>query len=717
MDTRKHHSVKPASKEEALNLDEIIDYLRKFWRRKWLILLGGLIGLIIGWGISTQVKPVFTATSEILINPKDITGGLEKEGGELEDLQNLSMQAAIINSPAIINEVIKKYNLEKLDPFSNVISPVELFRKYLGIKINSSSRTILISFTFYRPDIAALIANGIAETFLYSGIARTSGSQAEDIEALENQIPKLTDRLEESRAKIKAFTQKNPEVMSYVVMEQQMGRLNEELIDLNTRRINIETSTADLERYLTEGGDPFMHPAIRSKESIAEKLQQLHEAEVLLLELKQEYREKHPKVMDANSKIASLKRSLDIEKSKAIDNLREELSTVDARLETIKNAISDIKGRLTEMSPKISEYNKYLNEELTTVELIENINQRIIEKTLSADMKRPGVEILARAEIPISADQKKMVVVLAGFGIGCLVIGVLIFLKDQLDTSLHSPDDVDNIVGKPCLGIIPHVKVQKDTFQPLFKKRRYEILFKDSLSFIRTNINFVLSDTEERVLLFTSSITSEGKSFFVYQLAQSFASQGKKTLLLDADLRKSVLKYVFPPKQEEESKDLDRYLVGKAEINDIIEKTDIENLDFIRSGHVQYNVPEALGSEKMKSLIHELKARYEVVLIDAPPVIPVNDVLSLANWVDDIVLIVKGGKTHRRIVDTCITKLSRRNIPILGVILTQVKQAEKGQYYYYYYYYSEEGADRRLAEKEEKDKKGKKGKTEEKPAD
>jgi len=370
--------------------------------------------------------------------------------------------------------------------------------------------------------------------------------------------------------------------------------------------------------------------------------------------------------------------------------MHEEAVALKTRRRTIGDSAAEIKEKLEEMAPLIGEYQALIKTEAAALNLIDSINAKVIASSLAADMKRPGVEILGRAEVPLEAANKKSKLLIAGFFLGLMTGAGLIFLKEMLDRSVRTPDDVEEVLHKPLLGQIPFMKIEPKGFTPDLKNKRMEQLFQDAVSFIRTNINFVLTDTGNKVIMLTSSVPDEGKSFATYHLAKSFAKQGRKVIIVDADFRRSFLKHMIPATRGDVG--LDRYLTQDMALDSIIEKTETDNLDFIRSGKAHFNTPEALSSRRMGDLLKELKNRYDVILLDTPPVIPVNDVLALEKWVETVVLVARWGKTHRKVIQTAIQKMSIRNIPVLGVILTQVKGADRGQYYYYYYYYSHDSA-------------------------
>ncbi|MDP5274748.1 CpsD/CapB family tyrosine-protein kinase [Chengkuizengella sp. 2205SS18-9] len=198
---------------------------------------------------------------------------------------------------------------------------------------------------------------------------------------------------------------------------------------------------------------------------------------------------------------------------------------------------------------------------------------------------------------------------------------------------------------------------------------------------IRTNIQFAAVDQDIKSIVVTSSTPSEGKSTTTANLAIVFAQQGKKVLLVDADLRKPTMHYTF---QLLNTYGLTNVLAGQAAMNGVISKTDNEHLSVITSGPIPPNPAEMLGSNAMKQFVKEAKQNYDIVLFDSPPVLAVTDAQILGNLSDGVILVVQSGKTEVEAAQKSKELLQQANTKILGTVLNQKKTSKKQGYYYYY---------------------------------
>ncbi|KJE27906.1 tyrosine-protein kinase YwqD [Geobacillus kaustophilus] len=199
---------------------------------------------------------------------------------------------------------------------------------------------------------------------------------------------------------------------------------------------------------------------------------------------------------------------------------------------------------------------------------------------------------------------------------------------------------------------------------------------------IRTNIEFSFIDEPLRSLMVTSSAPSEGKSTTAANLAVVFAQQGKKVLLVDADLRKPTVHYTF---RLNNYAGLTSVLTSASSLSSTLQGTAVENLTVLTAGPIPPNPAELLSSRIMDRLLHELQEMYDLVLFDTPPVLAVTDAQILANKCDGTVLVVASGKTEIAAAAKAKELLEAANAKLVGVVLNQRKQRGGSGYYYYQY--------------------------------
>lgn len=218
----------------------------------------------------------------------------------------------------------------------------------------------------------------------------------------------------------------------------------------------------------------------------------------------------------------------------------------------------------------------------------------------------------------------------------------------------------------------------------------YEV--NEQFKYLRTNLQFC--GAENKVIMFTSSIPSEGKSSTVLELAKSMAEFGKRVLLVDADLRRSMLRHkTTAPKEIEHG--LTHYLSGLAPLKDVIYETDDPMLNIIFAGPVPPNPSELLSANRLTPLLDWARSKYDYIFVDTAPLTAVIDAGIVAGACDGAVIIIEAEKIPYRMVQSVVMQLRNSACPILGVVLNKVNAAARhkryGSMYHYYRYYNRYG--------------------------
>ena len=273
---------------------------------------------------------------------------------------------------------------------------------------------------------------------------------------------------------------------------------------------------------------------------------------------------------------------------------------------------------------------------------------------------------------------------LAGI-VGLMLALGLVFLREYLDDTLKSPDDVEAATGLATLGTIIRMKGDKG------RKAIYRlaaILYPRSpvvegYRTLRTNIEFAGVDNPAHTILVTSAIPGEGKTTTAANLAAVFAQTGHATLLLDADLRKPGVHKMFDLQNTRGLTSLFRS--DEVQLRDVVQATEQEHLSVVTSGPLPPNPAELLRSARMRTILERLVGSYEFVIVDSPPLQAVTDAAILSALVEGTVLVVDAGRTRRGAVQNGHEALVKVGGRILGVTLNRMSEAMSGDYYYYDY--------------------------------
>jgi capsular exopolysaccharide synthesis family protein len=300
------------------------------------------------------------------------------------------------------------------------------------------------------------------------------------------------------------------------------------------------------------------------------------------------------------------------------------------------------------------------------------------------DSERPAIRVTVAspAEVPTAPVSPVPVRNLAvALAIGLLIGIGLAAARQSLDTTLKSLEQAEEVSGGPSLGAVPYDATANRnavaTGNDLHGHRA------EAYRKIRTSLQFVDVDRAHKVLLTTSCVPAEGKSVTACNLASSLAEAGRRVLLIDADLRRPrAARYLGLPS----GAGLTSVLLGKVSLTEAIQVWGGANqFSVLASGAVPPNPSEMLGSRNMHEILNELREKYDVVVIDAPPVLPVADALAIAPACDGALLVVRYGKTRRDQLANAVVALRRAELDVLGTVLNFAPRHGQDSYYYYRY--------------------------------
>ena len=253
-----------------------------------------------------------------------------------------------------------------------------------------------------------------------------------------------------------------------------------------------------------------------------------------------------------------------------------------------------------------------------------------------------------------------------------------LILRKALNTKIETQENIERMTNVPVLGKIIHN--HKKTNNVVFEYPKSPIA--ESYRVLRTNLDFSMKGESHKVIMVTSCITGEGKSFNAINIAMCYAQLGRKTILLDFDLRKPT---TYFNKQDEYASGLSSFLNNKASLKEIILKSSDDKLDYINSGPIPHNPAELIALDETRKLILSLKDMYEYIIIDTPPLAQVTDGFLLMNSTDLKVIIVRYNYSKKKVVSMVLKDLHHKNVEDICIVLND-NRIKSDQYGYGYGY-------------------------------
>jgi len=388
---------------------------------------------------------------------------------------------------------------------------------------------------------------------------------------------------------------------------------------------------------------------------------------------------KHPQVLSVDSQIEEYKRLILAEAKSHIKGLQNRLDGAKKKRESQQTYNDDAKKDIMGMQALYNEY-KSAKDEVTQLDnIIVNLRSRNLEERVGKELVKSPATIYSEAEPEGKPAKPNVALHLALGGVLGLMFGLgLAFFLEYMDTTVKSLDDVERYLGVPVLAVVPKdvgVLHRCSGYSP--DAEAYRIL--------RTNIEFNRKSPDANCLSVVSGGAGEGKSTTMMNLAYVCAQGGYNVLLIDADLRRPSLHTHF---EVSHATGLTNYLTTDIRLEDVVLRTQVENLFFLPSGLLPADSAGLLNSQRMVDLIAEVKSRFDLVLIDSPPILGVSDASVLANLADMTMIVVQHRKLPRHMLMRVKQSVENVGGKVVGVVLNNVDLRSDAQYQYYTSYYT-----------------------------
>jgi len=673
------------------------DYLLILRERVWYIVL--VFALVFSAAVifTFTRTPEFTsvASVQMLRNGPVVMQVQEVVNNDIRSAEDLNTQVKVLESLAIVQRVAERltgadreaflapYKTEPGEPPVDPAGIIFLNRKIVPVRLS-----LILQVQYAHPDrqVAAKVANLFVDEF----IAYNSRQRIEDsmkaVDDLKIRADQQKKRVEELAINLQAFRERNQQVS----LDQRKDIVTEKLKALNayvtqtTSRLNeAEVRWRQVQERKATPALLLELPFIAGQPLISQLVQQVSSQKIILAQLRERYRDKHPRMIEALNSLAQIEREL----GRAIDSAA---ASIDSDFQTARRNDEDARANLArqekeslDLDRQAVEYTNLERDLVINEQLLNNILARMRETSMSSSIETQSARVVDRAAPALKPSSPNIPLNLALGFLGGLALGTAFaFFVAYIDDRVKSSFDIESVIGLPLVGIIPEIKRmdQPDKAQIVINNQDKQVV--EAFLTLHSSLRLKDESKNAQAFLVTSTIPGEGKSFTSTNLALTFASHGEKVVIIDCDLRKPNVHKSF---RLENIKGVIDVCAGTHTIDDVVIKGVHANLDVIPAGGRAKNPTQVLNSRNFEHLLADLRKRYDRVFIDTPPLAAVSDAMVILPLVDGSIFMIFFNRVRRKAAQFSARKLLEANVPCFGAVLNGLNLAVSGYYYAQYY--------------------------------
>lgn len=702
---------------------DLIAYWRAIRKRLWAILLLAAVVTLLGAAIANSMPPLYRSTTTLLIDPgqqavarKDDAFMLDSPYGD-----NVQTQIEVLKSRNVVMQAIRGMRLwerAEFDPRKPPPAWEAQVREWLGIptappvdwnddrlaeavygaflgrastEVPPGSRLVRLSFETADPDLAPVILNNWVRVYVeVDREARFKASRGFNA-WLQERAADLQQNLARAERALQSYREQNNLVnvrgKAEAVSTTQMEGLMPQIISARVKLTEVESIYRQVQTV--RDGDYSSVPWIMNRTEVADANARVTAVKSKLAQLSQKYGFEHPIIVQAEAELAEARANLKGEMSLAVSSLAREYENARETLGALERVTAVERNKAQGVNKVEFQLGLLEREVQTNREMFDMFMTRAKQIDIASDLDKVVARVIDAA-IPVYAPVKpnKPKMILAALFIGLFIGLVGALLLDALDNSIKGADDLENRLHLPALASLPLLAAEPGHATLAIYQEQSGSIFAEAVRTARTGLLLSALDDPIRVFAVTSSLPSEGKSTFASNIALAL-SQNKSTLLVEADMRRPGLAKSFGLPAD--CKGLANLVSGDTLIDECIHPMEGSTLNLLPAGTLPPNPLELLSSKRFADTLAMLKERFEVIVIDTPPVELVSDALIVASLASATVFVVRTADTPLPIIRKGLQKLQRVDARVLGVVLNSVDFDKAQRYYGEYKGYGKRG--------------------------
>ncbi len=603
---------------------------------------------------------------------EDLKFQLKGNVGEILETSDIKLLVTITNEDNLFSQKDKEFAFK--------LSTIQQLTNYYGRKLNfripdQLATVIEINMETTSPELGKDVIDELINVYSESNLAAKNHLANMTIDYIEKQLDEVSTSLNEYEDNLQRFMSQN----RTMDVGQQATRFAEQLQNLQNQLAELMTQKRYFDYIKEYDKDNSDETQIIAPTSMGVQdpllnnlILELSTAQTQRANLIKNNQERNPIVARLEIQIRNLKNTISENIAAAARTNELSIQEMENRIDQIEKEMQKLPGTQMQMGGIERKYN-----------LNDAIYNYLLEKQAEAKITKasnlPDNVVIEPAHLnsfsPISPNKKLIYIAALLLGLG-IPIGILLLIN-SFKTTITTQEDIESITNAPILGKVFHFHNRKDNnvFTSSPKDKTAE-----TFRTLRTNMNFALNGSAHKTTLVTSCVSGEGKTFNALNIATSYAQTNKRTILLNFDLRKghSIIS------KADNTKGLSLYLTNEASLEEIIQKTDIQGLDYINSGPIPPNPLELMENENTSRLFEYLKKNYEHIIIDTPPLAQVSDALTIIGHANLNLVVTRYNVTKKKLLRLVLRELRSKNIHNVYIVLNDNKLVSEQMGYGYY---------------------------------
>ncbi len=709
----------------------VAQYWRIIKRRKWTVIGAIIAALIIGIIINLTTTRQYTAVATVeiarddakILNSKGVRNDVASN-----DQEFYQTQYGLLKSRALAERVVRNLKLDRDPefrrafgfedkpksalPFGAKASDAEVLgiRNILLSRVTITpvrlSRLAEVGFTSPNPALSAKIANAWSEGFIQSNIQRGFDETGFARQFLEERLASTRQKLEESERQAVDYASQQ----GIFTIESSNGKgeassrrslTEEDLLALNTEYNKAVADRLAAEAAFRNRSTGMSQANMQANMATSSLRQRRAEVAADYQRLLVQFEPGYPAARALSEQLRQLDRSIATEESRMKSltgrDLQADYAAAVQRENSLRARVKGTTGSLLTEKRKTIQYNIYQREVDTNRALYDELLQRFKEIGVSSGINRTNVSVVDRADVPTAPSKPNILLnLLLSLFAGSLLGLLITIIQEQVDVAISDPTDVTRRLGLAVLGIVPQAAdagVEDDVLSAIADRKSS---LTEAYISLRTTLSFTTSHGIPKTIAVTSTRPGEGKSTTAFALATLIASSGKRTLLIDCDMRSPSVHVLLKAKNDQ---GLSNALSGWDDLDKLLLGSQEKNLAIMPAGPMPPNAAELLASDRLKWTLAELGKSFDHIVLDSPPVIGLADALIVASQAEGTIYVIEAHATRVNQIQTALQRLSATDAHIIGAAVTKF-QSDKSAFSYEYGYgygYGEKEGKRALA--------------------